>query len=539
MGLQKPATSERPQTEPPIGRLRLVEEESDTVNQDSLKIENLTKKFSGIAATRNANFTIAPGETLALLGENGAGKSTLMKVVAGVYPHGSYEGSISLGDRVMQFHSVRDAERNGVVLVPQELHIAPNLSIAENMFMGMLPKRFGIVDKVSLMERARDRLRFFGLNADPAAPASTISASEQRLMMISAALGKSAAKVLILDEPTASLTEGEAEHLFAKMEQVRKTGVIVIYISHRLDEIEKVCDRAVVMRNGEVVLVSSTVAGKRSQFVKAMIGHDPVHVGKKHGTPVGTPLLRVRNLTVDGGRNSIRSYVKSVSLDVRAGEIVGMFGLVGAGRTEFAKALFGCWPGKVSGQVMIADTSGLPATPAQAIGRGVAMLTEDRKRSGCIEGQSALFNMSAASLSGISRLRVIDSQKEMVRNFDLAQKLELRPMRLDLPIEGYSGGNQQKILLARWLATDPKVLIVDEPTQGVDIGARIAIYRLLRELADAGKAILLISSDIEEVVNETDRVIVMYKGQITGRFDAGVSRHDLMAAATGHLKNAA
>lgn len=509
------------------------------MNRDRLIISNVTKSFGGVAAVKDVSLTVEPGETLALLGENGAGKSTLMKVVAGVYPHGSYGGEISIGDNATRFHSVREAERGGVVLVPQELQIAPNLSIAENMFMGTLPKRFGVVDRAALANRAASLLKFFDLDADPSQPASKFSASEQRLMMISAALGKSAARVLILDEPTASLTEGEAEHLFTKMEQVRRAGVVTVYISHRLDEIEKVCDRAAVMRNGALVHVSPTVKGKRAEFVRAMIGHDPNHETSRKAATPGASKLSIRDLRVGSKHGSGRDNVSSVSMDVRAGEIVGLFGLVGAGRTELAKAVFGCWPGKVSGEVTIGDRKGRPSNPREAIERRLALLTEDRKHSGCIDGQSGMYNMSAASLSGVTRLKVIDRKREEERNLELARKLDLRPLRLDLPIQGYSGGNQQKILLARWLATDPEVLIVDEPTQGVDIGARFEIYKLLRELAQAGKAILLISSDLEEIIGESDRILVMYKGRITGTFHRDATRHQLMAAATGHLETGA
>ena len=408
-----------------------------TMNVERLSIENVTKAFGGVPAVRNVSLDVMPGETLALLGENGAGKSTLMKVVAGVYPHGTYEGTIRLGEREVHFHNVRQAEDDGVVLVPQELHVAPNLSIAENMFMGALPRRYGVVDRRRLRERTRERLAFFEMKADPDAAAATLSPSEQRLMMISAALAKSAAKVLILDEPTASLTEGEARHLFEKMEQVRKTGVVTVYITHRLDEIESVCDRAVVMRNGEVVLVSSEVKGKRREFVRAMIGRDAQHQERTKVEVVGSPLLSVRNLTVEGGETSARAHVSDASLDVRAGEIVGLFGLVGAGRTELAKAVFGAWPGKVHGDVLIDGVSGRPASPREAIGRGLGMLTEDRKRSGIIEGQSALFNMSAASIGAVSRMSVISSTDERNRAMALARELALRPMRLDLPVENF------------------------------------------------------------------------------------------------------
>lgn len=500
---------------------------------NALCIENVTKAFNGVPAVKNANMTVNPGETVALLGENGAGKSTLMKVIAGVYPAGSYEGTVTIGGTPVRFKSVREAEAAGVVLVPQELHVAPNLSVAENMFMGILPKRMGVVDRVALMRMARERLQFFDVDVDPAMPIGLLSPSEQRLVTISAALAKSAARVLILDEPTASLTEGEARHLFEKMEQVRKAGVATIYITHRLDEIEEVADRAVVMRNSEVVHESDSVRGKRAEFVRAMIGRDPERTERNRRTGDGNVLLDFQNITVRGSDPHARANVDGASLQVRAGEIVGLFGLVGAGRTELAKAAFGTWDGSVEGHLTLPDGSPRPTSPRAAIAGGLAMLTEDRKRSGLIEGQSVLANISAASIGEVSPRKIIDRRAERQRNLALAKRLDLRPLNLDANVEAFSGGNQQKIMLARWIATNPDVLIVDEPTYGVDIGARMEIYQLLRELAAAGKGILMISSDLEEVIDESDRIVVMYKGAITAEFSHGATRHQLMAAATG------
>lgn len=484
-------------------------------------------------AVSEARFSVGAGETLVLLGENGAGKSTLMKVLAGVYPLGTYAGSFRLDGVEAQFRNVREAEQNGVVLVPQELHVAPNLSIAENILMGMLPTRFGIVDRAKARQKAKQCLDFFELDVDPDVPAKSLSASEQRLIMISAALAKSAAKVLILDEPTASLTDGEAEHLFEKMEQVRATGVATIYITHRLDEIERVCDRAVVMRNGAVVLETPDVQGRRSEFIRAMIGHDPAVDASLNRAAPGAEILEVRDLWVRGSSATSKPHVCGVSLSARAGEILGLFGLVGAGRTELASAVFGAWRGDVTGDVRINGVAGRPTSPGEGIARGVGMLTEDRKRSGLIEGQSVLRNISAASLGRVCKAGVIHSKNERARAESLARDLDLRPPNIDAMVENFSGGNQQKIMLARWMATDPDLLIVDEPTYGVDVGARYAIYERLRALSKDGTAILMISSDIEEIMHEADRILVMYKGQIAGEFEPGVSRRELMAAATG------
>jgi len=493
-----------------------------------LELRGVSKSFPGVQACRDVDFVLRAGETVAVVGENGAGKSTLMKLIAGVYPAESFTGTLLLDGVVRPFRTVRDAEAAGVVLVPQELHIAPGLSIAENMFIGMLPARRGFVDEARLRALARERLAFFGIAASPDAPAGTLSPSEQRLVTIAAALSKQA-RLLILDEPTAALTDGEARHLFARMRQVHEQGVGCVYITHRLDEIEHVADRVVVMRNGGVVARFDTARGNRAEIVRAMIGRDPERAPARRVDARAAPILSVTDLRVREAHGAQRARVNGASLTLHRGEILGLFGLVGAGRTELAQAVFGAWPG----EVVIDGTPGRPRSPREAIARGVGMLTENRKQTGLIEGQSVLCNVSAASLAAVSGRLFIDQARERARDVDLVRRLDVRPLSLAAPVDAYSGGNQQKILLARWLATGPRVLILDEPTFGVDIGARFELYRLIRALADDGCGVLMISSDLTEVTDECDRILVMYKGRITGEFGRDATRHALMAAATG------
>ena len=498
-----------------------------------LEVSNLGKSFFGVPAVRDVSFRLEGGETLALVGENGAGKSTLMKVLAGVHPHGSYDGQIALDGHPVAFRNVREAEQAGIVLVPQELHIAPSLSIAENMFMGRLPGPGPFFDRTELHRRAEERLTFFGVDADPGAPAGVLSPSAQRLVTIASALSKSAAKVLILDEPTASLTESEARHLFDRMEQVRRDGVACIYITHRLDELEGLVDRAIVLRNGAQVASFDGDGLDRPSIVRAMIGHDPAGRDGNAARSRGPLVMEVRGLTARDPFDTARAVADDVSFDLHRGEILGLFGLVGAGRTEMAKSLFGAWKGETSGSMTLAGTEGLPGSPAEAIGRGLAMMTEDRKQTGLISQQSVSHNVSAASLSAMSTAGVIALGREAARNRELVERLDLRPPRLEAKVETFSGGNQQKILLSRWVACGPEVLIVDEPTYGVDIGAREEMYRLLREIADGGCGILMISSDMNEILAECDRSLVMYKGRIRGKFGPNATRQQLMSAATG------
>jgi len=497
-----------------------------------LDIRHASKSFPGVLAVSDVDLSVRPGEVVAVVGENGAGKSTLMKIISGVYAADTFEGEVLIDGTPRQFRTVRDAETAGVVLVPQELYVAPGLSIAENMFMGCLPGKHGFVDRAFLHTMAAEGLRFFGIKARTDAPAGTLSTSEQRLVVIASALAKSA-RLIILDEPTASLTQEETKRLFAHVRRMQQEGVGCVYITHRLDEIEQIADRVVVMRNGRVVARFDTGHGHHGAIVRAMIGREAETVsGPRVGT-LGAPIMAVSRLRVFDPHDPKRRRVDDVSFILRRGEILGLFGLVGAGRTELAQAIFGGWSGIIEGSIEIDGRAGLPRSPEEAIKRGIGMLTENRKQTGLIEGQTVLANVSAASLDDVSGRLLIDTSRERTRNDGLIHQLDVRPPKLDAVVDAFSGGNQQKILLARWLATRPKVLILDEPTVGVDVGARFEIYRLIRAIVDDGRAVLMISSDLPEVTQACDRILVMYKGRLTGEFVHGASRHAIMAAATG------
>jgi ABC-type sugar transport system ATPase subunit len=502
------------------------------VSEPILILRGVSKSFAGIPAVQNVNLTIACGRTVGLVGENGAGKSTLMKIIAGVHPADSYDGELAIDGAPRRFRNVRDAEAAGIVLIPQELYIAPGLSIAENMFIGRLPGKAGFVDWHLLHHMAQQGLEFFGINAPVDAPAGILSPSEQRLVTIASALVKSA-RLLILDEPTAALTDEEALHLFDHIRRIKEQGVGCVYISHRLDEIDEIADSVVVMRGGSVVASYDTPKGNGDSIVRAMIGHDPEQPPPRPAHDRSEPILTIDKLRLHDIHDPARLRVADVSFVLHRGEILGLFGLVGAGRTELAKAIFGVWPGAIEGTIALGDEVGMSRSPRHAIRRGIGMLTEDRKQTGLIEGQTALTNISAANLDDVSGWLFIDATKEEARGDMLARRLDVRPPRLEADVETFSGGNQQKLLLARWLATKPRVLILDEPTIGVDIGARFELYRLIRSMADEGTAILMISSDLNEITEQCGRILVMYKGKIAGEFAHGASRHALMAAATG------
>lgn len=498
-----------------------------------LQVEGAGKTFGGAVALGDVSFMLDIGHALGIVGENGAGKSTLMKILAGVYPHGTYEGTFSLRGEELKFRNVQEARDAGIVLIPQELHIAPELSIAENMFAGALPSRRGMVDSHALENRARTWLSFFGLEIDPFLPASILSPSEQRLVLIAGALSQKA-RVLILDEPTASLSDGESQKLFAHVAKLRDEGIGILFISHRLDDIAQVCDQVLVMRNGRAVAFFPQRDAPRNDIVTAMIGRSQSDLQSREPRPAdGEVKLEVSALSVGDPIDKSRLRVDEVSFTVRAGEIVGLFGLVGAGRTEIVRSLFGAWPGSVSGTVTIDGSPYTPSNPRHAIKSGIALLTEDRKQTGIFPGHSLTSNFDAADPAGVSRFGFVSEVLDSDRSRQLMDRLDVRARSAFQHIDTLSGGNQQKVLLGRWLAIAPKILLLDEPTAGVDVGAREEIYQQIEALAAEGCGVLLVSSDLDEVLRMCDRTHVMYKGRISATIDGRPTRHALMSAATG------
>ncbi len=517
-----------------IGGVLSVEDQEASL----LVARSLSKVYGSTTVLNDVDLTLREGQVLAVVGENGAGKSTLVKILSGVVPFGEYSGSVELNGNPAQFTSPSMSSTAGVVLVPQELHVVPHLTIAENMFASHLPGRRGFFDKREAVREARKALETFGLDADPSAPAAILTPSERRLIVLAAALHRSA-RVLILDEPTAALTETEASVLLERLRNFRKKGVGIIYITHRLDELNRIADDVVVLRNGRLVASYDSVP-PQAELVGAMLGdalqaERAVELSAPPPLRESNPALRVRNLSVYVGDKQRRPRVLDVSLDVYPGEIVGLYGLVGAGRTELGRALFGAWSGPVTGECFIVGAQGLPRNTGVALRRGLSLLVEDRKSQGVFQGQSVSSNMTVSMLDEFSNLgALIDGSAERQRVDDLIGKLGVRPARPGIAIDALSGGNQQKVLLGRCLIENLKVLILDEPTLGVDVGARRDIYKLIRSIAqELGVGVLLISSDVDEVLTETDRILVMYKCRIQGEFARGATAHDLLSAATG------
>ena len=503
-----------------------------------LVARSLTKVYGSTTVLNDVDLTLHEGQVLAVVGENGAGKSTLVKILSGLIPHGDCSGTIELDGESVEFSSLRASDEAGVVLVPQELHVVSHLTIAENMFAGRLPGQRGLYDERKAVNDAREALEVFGLQADPRAPASTLTPSERRLAVLAAALHRSA-RVLILDEPTAALTDSEATVLLEQLRRFRRAGVGIIYITHRLDEVRQLADDVMVLRNGRLVAEFDSVPAQ-GELISAMLGETYSAIQEiAHQAPFApdgsAPALHVENLSVYVDERRLRPRVLDVSLDVYPGEIVGLYGLVGAGRTELGRALYGAWPGPVSGTVDMDGVQGLARNPREALKRGMSLLVEDRKSQGVFQGQSVASNMSVAMLDELGSMKLlVDAPAERDRVEDFIQRLGVRPPRPGIAIDALSGGNQQKVLFGRSLIKGLKVLILDEPTLGVDVGARRDIYQLIRTVARELKVgVLLISSDVDEVLTEADRILVMYKCRIRGEFTQGASAHDLLSAATG------
>ena len=485
-------------------------------------VDGLRKSFPGVQALRDARLVLLPGEVHALVGENGAGKSTLIKALAGV--HRPDAGEIRIGGAAVDIRSPLESRALGVAVIHQELALVPHLTVSENVFLGRERARFGFVRRQDERRATRDLLARLGSEIDPDARCGSLSVAEQQLVEIARAVGVGA-RVLVMDEPTAALTDREAERLFAVVAEMTGRGIGVVYVSHRLDEVFRLADRITVMRDGAWVATRRTDGFTRAGLIEAMVGRPLDQEFPKVVATPGAVRLSVRGLARP-------PRVRGVSFDVRAGEVVGLTGLVGAGRTETARLIFGA-DRKTAGTVEI---DGVPAeirSPRDAVRRGIALLTEDRKGQGLVLGMGAGANVTLASLGRLARAGVVDRRAEREAFERHRTALQMRVSGPDQPAGTLSGGTQQKVVLAKWLQADASIFILDEPTRGVDVGAKAEIYGLINGLAAAGKAVLLISSELPEVLGMSDRVLVMHEGRIAGELPPSASPEAVMALATG------
>jgi ribose transport system ATP-binding protein len=484
-----------------------------------LAANNLSKRFGGVVALDGVSLNAHAGEVLAVVGENGAGKSTLMKILAGV--HRPDAGDMRLDGRPYQPVGVRDALAAGVVLIHQELNLAGPLSVAANLFLGREPSRFGWLDRRAMAGGARDLLRRVGLDVPVTRPVGALPIGQQQLVEIARALALDAS-VLIMDEPTSSLSQADAERLFTVIHGLKRAGVTTIYISHRLAEVRAIADRVTVLRDGRNAGELGRGAIHIDAIVRLMVGRDlRQFYARKHSPPPDAP----RRLELRG--------VRGVSFSIRAGEIVGLAGLVGAGRTELAEAVFGVRP--FSGGQIVLD--GVPVrirSPRDAMRHGVLLVPEDRRRHGLILADSVRRNVSLPNLDRLNRLGFVSRPREQSLARRTVEALRVKTPSVRQPVGLLSGGNQQKVVFGKWLACGPKVLLLDEPTRGVDVGAKAEIYALVDELAGTGVAVLMISSDLEEVLGVADRVLVMHQGRLVGELTRGeASEPAVMRLATG------
>ncbi|MCC7293370.1 MAG: sugar ABC transporter ATP-binding protein [Phycisphaerales bacterium] len=476
------------------------------VGEELLRVEGLTKRFGAVTALDDVSFGVVRGECHALIGENGAGKSTLGKIIAGI--HRPDRGRVLLNGAAVAFRSPLDAGLAGVRIVHQELATCPNLSVAENLFLGALPSRFGFVRRGELDRAARAMLAQVGLDVHPRTPMARLSTGQEQLVQIAVAIGRGA-KLIIMDEPTSSLSQGEALRLYDIIARLKRDGVTLIYVSHRLDEIRLLCDRVTVLRDGKHVDTRRMTDVSTDELVRLMIGRPVGEYFPHHtGTPPGAVRLSVSRLSAAG-------RFSEISFDVRSGEIVGLAGLVGAGRSEVARAIFGVDRFQ-SGRILLDGAPLERHGPREAIRRGVGLLPEDRKRQALIVSMTCRQNLSLPLLDRLKRWIFLDGRAEKRVTREYFDKLRVVAPGIDAPVTSLSGGNQQKIALARWLARNCEMLILDEPTRGVDVGAKAEIHALIDQLAASGKAVLLISSELPELLNLSTRILVLAKGRLVG-----------------------
>ena len=498
-----------------------------------LAMENITKEFPGVKALDGVSLTLEPGEFHALVGENGAGKSTLMKVLSGVYPYGSYGGDIRISGEVKQFRSVRDSENAGVAIIFQELSLVKELTVGENIFLGREPSSFGVVNWSELYHKASKLLQDLNLNIDPRVKVGSLGIGQQQLVEIAKALSQKA-NILVLDEPTAALTESEVETLFNILEKLKARGVGMIYISHKLDEIFRMSDRITVLRDGRTIATHNAAELTKDRVIELMVGRAVSNIFPESEHDFGEVALEVRGLSVYSTDGRDKKLVDDVSFSVRRGEVLGIAGLMGAGRTELLMAIFGAWEGNYTRQISVEGRPSDIGSPSDAIRNGIAFVTEDRKRFGLILDQTISDNMTLAGLKRISGQFLIREAREVKAAREQMASLRVKA-NSPMTIAGtLSGGNQQKVVLGKWLLTNPKVLFLDEPTRGIDVGAKQEIYTEINKLAKEGLAIVLVSSELPEVLGMSDRVIVLHEGRMTGEFvRAEATPERVMAAATG------
>ena len=502
----------------------------------ALQMKEITKEFPGVRALDNVTFSVRKGEIHALCGENGAGKSTLMKILSGVYPHGTYDGNILINGEKVEFKSIIESQNAGVAIIYQELALVEEMTVAENLFLSHELMRAKIIDWNKIYSEAQKWLDHIGLDVDPQIKVGKLTVGKQQLIEIAKALTRKT-DILILDEPTAALTESDVDILMNLLNDLRTEGVTCIYISHKLGEVMALADSVTIIRDGKSVSTDPIEDLSEEKIITKMVGRKLTELFPYEVRDISHEnIVEMKNYTVTN--NAGVKIIKNVSFTLKKGEILGFSGLMGAGRTELFISLFGGLKDNRTGTVLIDGKETNIKSPADAIKEGLAYVSEDRKRYGLVLGMDVTKNTTLAALNKMMKLKVIDSAIEVKSAGDITRKMNLKAPNLEALVGQLSGGNQQKIVLSKWLLTNPKVLILDEPTRGIDVGAKYEIYKIINELERQGVGIVLISSELPEVLGMSDRIIVMAEGEITGEFlREEATQEKIMTCATGGIKS--
>ncbi|MFB5193523.1 xylose ABC transporter ATP-binding protein [Neobacillus sp. KR4-4] len=497
-----------------------------------LEMRQITKEFPGVKALSDINIKVKRGEIHALCGENGAGKSTLIKTLCGIYPYGTYSGEIVFNGQVQQFQEIRDAEEKGIVCIHQELALVQELSVQENIFLGNEPNNLGVINWDDMYNKTVQLLEQLELRVDPEEKVGNLGVGQQQLIEIAKALSKNA-KLLILDEPTSALTEKESEILIGIIKKLKKQGVTSIYISHKLDEVMSLADSISAIRDGQYIGTEIAEKIDKNKLIYMMVGRvlDKLFPRVEHSR--GELAFEIRNFTVYDPSKINKKIIDNVTFQAYRGEIVGIAGLMGAGRTEFVSSIFGAFPGKVEGEIYLEGKKVTINNPFDAIKNGIALVSEDRKGSGLVLDMDIKQNISMASLDAVSKL-IINENKEVTISNKFVSMLNIKTSGVETIVNNLSGGNQQKVVIGKWLMTEPKVLILDEPTRGIDIGAKYEIYKIMNDLVDKGVIVVMVSSELEEVLGMSDRVYVMTEGNFSAELSIEeASQEKIIYYATG------
>ncbi|KLU63268.1 xylose import ATP-binding protein XylG [Peptococcaceae bacterium CEB3] len=501
-----------------------------------LEMVGIKKEFAGVKALEDVNLRVKWGEVHALVGENGAGKSTLMKILSGMYPVGQYEGRILIRGTEQSFHSLKDSEKTGMAIIFQELTLVKQMTVSENIFLGNEIARRGIVDWNSTYEFTKKALGEVRLDLNPSTKVKNLGIGQQQLVEIAKAISKNA-EILILDEPTAALTETESANLLQIVLELKNKGVTCIYISHKLNEVLQIADTITVLRDGRTIATEPAGNMSENKIISLMVGRELTQRFPRQEHVPGPVMLKVKDLTVYDPDIPDKVALKGISFEARKGEILGVAGLMGAGRTELATSIFGTYGRGISGEIFLDGRKLKPGTPREAIKSGLGYVSEDRKNNGLVLTMDIKNNVMLASYESATKLKVIN-QNEVIRHSNhFVSSLRIKTPSLEQRVQNLSGGNQQKVVLSKWLMTNPKVLIMDEPTRGIDVGAKYEIYNIMNDLVKQGVSIIMISSELPEILGMSDRIVVMHGGRIVAEMAASeATQEKIMSYATGGVK---